>query len=227
MQWNLGSGNKKWTKVEDPTAHGGHCLRSPSLGNNALANLYIGIKTDLSGKFSFYYKTSTEQGDVLHLKINNDEVEAWSGIGEWEYKEFELTAGNNLILFTFKKDSQGSAGEDAVMIDDLLFPPYAKMVLFAGDDEETCSNASFTPDSYIYNHSSFTWTTNGDGMFDDATSERPTYTFGESDKAVGHVELTLTGISAHDESQQSSSVAVSLIPSYDTSYTPTPRARPS
>lgn len=220
LQWNLGSGNKKWTRVEDPTAHGGHCLRSPSLGNNALANLYIGIKTDLSGKFSFYYKTSTEQGDVLHLKINNDEVEAWSGIGEWEYKEFELTAGNNLILFTFKKDSQGSAGEDAVMIDDLLFPPYAKMVLFAGDDEETCSNASFTPDSYIYNHSSFTWTTNGDGMFDDATSERPTYTFGESDKAVGHVELTLTGISAHDESQQSSSVAVSLIPSYDTSYTP-------
>jgi hypothetical protein len=37
LQWNLGSGNKKWAVAEDTTAQGGHCMRSPSINNNAVA----------------------------------------------------------------------------------------------------------------------------------------------------------------------------------------------
>ena len=90
----------------------------------------------------------------------------------------------------------------------------------AGNDAETCSNASFTPEGYIYNHTDFIWSTNGDGTFDDATLEHPTYTFGEADKTEGQVELTLTGTSAYNGSQQSSTVAVSLLPSFDPSHIP-------
>ena len=220
MQWNLGSGNKKWTVTEDPTAIGGHCLRSPSINNNASANLNIGFNANRTDTFSFYHKTSTEEGDMLVLTLNGKEIEFWSGISDWERSEFELHEGTNVIKFTYKKNGSGSDGEDVVMIDELRFPPFAKMVLYAGNDAETCSNASFTPEGYIYNHTDFIWSTNGDGTFDDATLEHPTYTFGEADKTEGQVELTLTGTSAYNGSQQSSTVAVSLLPSFDPSHIP-------
>jgi hypothetical protein len=94
------------------------------------------------------------------------------------------------------------------------------MVLYAGDDTETCANAPFTPDAYIYNQADFTWATHGDGSFDDITAEHPTYTFGDADKTEGKVELTLTGTSALNDNQQSSTVAISLLPSIDPSHTP-------
>ena len=220
MQWNLGPGSKKWTVTEDSTAFGGHCLRSPSITDRATSNLYIGFHADMEDTFSFYHKTSTEEGDVLVLTLNGKEMDSWSGISEWERSEYRLKEGSNLIRLTFKKDDSGSGGEDAVMIDDLRFPPFAKMVLYAGDDTETCSNTTFTPEGYIYNQTEITWTTNGDGTFDDTSLERPTYTFGEADKAAGRVELTLTGTSAHNGGQQSSIVTVSLIPSFNPNHTP-------
>ncbi len=220
LQWNLGPGHKKWNVVEDATAEGGHCLRSPSLADKASSNVFIGITTETAGKFSFNYKTSTDDGDMLILTLNNNELGSWSGISEWEHAEYVIPAGTNLIRFSFKKDDEGSDGEDAVMVDQLHFPPFAKMVLYAGNDMETCPNFTFTPDSYIYNQTDLTWSTNGDGTFDDATLEQPTYTFGETDKAEGHVELTLTGTSTFDGSQQSSTVTVSILPYFGTNYTP-------
>jgi len=220
LQWSLGSGNKKWFVTEDITAQGGHCMRSPAINDKVTANLAIGIATDVNDKIAFYHKTSTEDGDQLIFTLNGQEMETWSGIGDWERSEYELPAGNNLIRFSFKKDNSGSAGEDAVMIDQLQFPPFAKMVLYAGDDAETCPNAAFTPNGYIYNQTDFVWSTNGDGSFDDATLEHPIYTFGEADKATGQVELTLTGTSVFNGSQQNSTLAVSFLPYFDPNYRP-------
>ena len=220
MQWSLGSGSKKWFIIEDTTALGGHCLRSPSITDKASSSLNIGFNADMPDTFSFYHKTSTEENDILVLTLNGKEIETWSGIGEWERSEYALKEGLNVIRFTFKKDESGSGGEDAVMIDRLCFPPFAKMVLYAGDDAEVCSNATFVPEGYIYNHTDLEWSTNGDGTFDDITSEHPTYTFGEADKEVGNVELTLTGTSALNGNQQSSIVTLNLIPTFDPSHTP-------
>ena len=218
IRWRLGTGNKLWTVVEDETAQGNHCLRSPII-NSGNSVLYVGITTDVEDKISFYHKNVTEGGTMLTFNLNGQEIDEWSGIGDWERSEYALPAGSNLIRFIFKKDNSGGSPDDVVFIDNLCLPPLAKMVVYAGSDTETCSNATFTPESYIYNHSDFVWSTSGDGTFDDVTTERPTYTFGENDKAEGQVELTLTGTSANNESHQSS-VIVSLLPSFDPSYSP-------
>ena len=219
LQWNLGSGNRKWFVIEDATAQEGHCIRSPSI-NSGTANLFIGIDTEIDDTFSFTHKTTVENNSTLQLVLNSMEIETWSGVSDWKRSEFELPAGNHLIRFIFKKGSGGSADEDVVMIDDLHFPPFAKMVLYAGDDTEACPNTTFTPNGYIYNKKDLVWSTNGDGTFDDITAEHPTYTFGEADIAAGQVELTLTGTSALNESQQSSAMSVSLLPNFDPNYIP-------
>ncbi len=220
LQWNLGTGNKKWNIAEDTTAPGGHCLRSPSLSNMAYSQLHIGYRSDAAGTFSFYHKTSVGEDDMLILSVNGEEKATWSGISDWERSEFDLRPGSNLIRFTFKKNEGDNIGDNAVMIDELCFPPFAKMILYAGNDTNACSNATFTPEGYIYNQTDFAWSTNGDGSFDDVNAEHPTYTFGEADLEEGRVELTLAGTSALDGSQQSSTVAIDLLPSIDPTYAP-------
>ncbi len=224
MQWNLGSGSKKWYIADDPTANGGHCLHSPILTSNGNVHLNIGIITEINDKFTFWRKTTTDDGNELIFTLNSKEVARWSGVSDWIQEEFELPAGSNLIRFSYKKTVESSQSEDAVMLDDLLFPPFAKMVLYAGDYTEICPNTTFTPEGYIYNNKALEWSTSGDGTFDDTTLEHPTYTFGENDKAEGRVELTLTGTSSLNETQQSSTVTLRLLPIFssdDLPQTPT------
>ena len=218
LRWRLGSGEKEWLVVEDSSAPDGHCLRSPAI-NSGTANLYIGITTETEGKFSFLHKVSTDGDSNLQLLLNNANMGTWSGDGDWELSEYELPARNNILRFIYTKDASSSE-DNVALLDNFLFPPYAKLVLYAGDDTETCGSEGFTPNGYIYNHNELVWTTNGDGTFDDATMPNPTYTFGAADMAEGQVELTLTGVSSYDESQQSSSLTVNLLPTLDPTYTP-------
>ena len=209
--WNVGSGNKKWQVVEDTTAPGGHCMKSPVLNNNKYSTLYIGIQTDIDDKVLFHHKTSTDEGDQLLLYIDQEEVASWSGETDWEQSEFPIKAGTSLIRFCFKKDASGSAGDDCVMIDNLCLPPMAELVFFAGDDQTVCPDNIFVPNSYAYNQSEIHWTTEGDGVFDDETSAQPIYTLGVNDLSNGSFSLTMTAKSALNGTEQSQTLNVNLL----------------
>lgn len=208
--WDVGSGNKAWYVIEDESAVGGHCMRSPAIGNTKRAYLFIELTREMSSSFSFMHRTSTDEGDKLLLHINNEEQGAWSGETEWETSSFELAEGRNLIKFTFQKDGSGSAGDDCVMIDELKLPPVERLIVFAGNDTESCPNLPFVPDSYASHYSGILWTSDGDGYFDDASIERPIYNFGENDRQNGLVTLTMT---ANDDKaeQQSGHITINLL----------------
>ena len=210
IQWNMGTGSKKWHIVEDATATEGYCLRSPELSDNGSGKLTIGFKSAQPETFTFSYKTSTEEGDALELVVNNDNVGSWSGISDgWEQITVNLREGQNLIRFTYKKDAQGSAGEDCVMVDHLLFPPTEELYIFAGDDAESCSDKVFTPNSCVLFPKEILWSTSGDGTFDDPTLETPGYSFGVNDIANGQVVLSLTATDAND-AQQNDDITITV-----------------
>lgn len=210
IQWNLGSGLKVWYVAEDETATGGHCLHSPALSDQQNSSLYIGFTCDTISTFSFLHKISTEVGDGLSLYINSTEIASWSGERDWERSEFELREGKNLIKLTFSKNSQGSGGDDCVLIDEMHFPPKEDLIMFAGDDTESCPRDSFTPNSYALRQKDILWTTDGDGVFDDPTLEQPTYSFGTNDIANKTVNLTMTATSMLTEVPQSGQVTLHL-----------------
>ena len=206
MEWSLGSGSKKWHIVEDPTATEGHCMRSPSLNDNGVAKLMIGVNCSIPETFSFNHKTSTEEGDQLQVIINSNLVATYSGETDWEQSTFDLKEGQNLINFTFKKNAQDSGGEDCVMIDHLLFPPTADLFVFAGDNTGFCPNGPITPNSCVLNQYNIRWSTSGDGTFDDPNLEQPTYTPGANDIVSGHVVLSLTATSSLNFTQETVSL---------------------
>ena len=210
LQWSLGAGSKLWYVVEDETATEGHCLRSPEINDNGNGKLVIGFKCAQPETFTFSYKTSTAAGDELELVVNTTHIDSWSGISDgWEQATVELREGQNLIKFTYRKDAQGSAGEDCVMIDHLLFPPMEELFVFAGDDAESCNNQTFTPNSCVLFPKEIQWSTSGDGTFDDPSLERPSYTFGANDIANGQVVLSMTATAAN-ETQLSDDVTVTV-----------------
>ena len=211
LGWELGSNGNFWYFYEDETAEGGYCLRSPTLTDKKKANLFIAITCHHNPTFSFRHKTSTDDGDLLILYINNKEMASWSGETDWETSEYELRDGYNLIKITFKKDAEGSAGEDCVFIDDIKFPPLEELILFAGEDATVCQASTFSPNSYAFHQNGLLWSTNGDGSFDDPTLETPVYTFGPNDLESRGVVLTMTGTSAQNDSQETSQVALTLL----------------
>jgi hypothetical protein len=192
LQWTIGTGNKTWIIVEDSTATEGHCLRSPTINNNVSAKLLIVVKCAKPETFTFNHKTSTETNDVLQLKVNTQLAGTWSGESDWETTTVNLNQGDNLLTFTYKKNAQDTGGDDCVMIDHLLFPPLEELFVFAGDDSGTDFNHPFTPNSCVLYYDTILWSTSGDGIFDDPSLEKPTYTFGTNDLANGHVTLNLT-----------------------------------
>ena len=218
LNWNIGTGSKKWYFAEDETAIGGRCLHSPSIGDNQKAPFTIGINCPVEDKFSFRYKTSTDDGDELQLYINSTHVESWSGESDWETSEFDLRKGNNIIKFIFQKDSNGAGGDDCVMLDEFHFPPKEELYLFAGDQTEGCHDMPFTPNSCILYANDILWSSNGDGTFDDPNLEQPAYTFGANDLSNGQVTLNVTATSATDTLSQE--ITVRLLEDI-TSMTPT------
>lgn len=226
LQWNLGSGSQKWTIMEDPTATEGHCMRSPSIKDNGSAKLMIAITCAIAETFSFNHKTSTQTGDELKLSINGSQMDSWSGESDWETSTFELKAGSNVITFMYKKNGQGSAGEDCVMIDHLLFPPMEELFVYAGDDTGTPFTDPFTPNSCILYYKDLIWSTNGDGTFDDPTTEHPSYTFGPNDIANRQVTLSVTanrnGLSQNDEVILTNTTSVDETPAATTQVYPNP-----
>ena len=211
LTWNTGSGNKAWTIIEDESAPGGHCLKSPALENNKTCYVYIGVKTDVDDKISFYHKTSTENGDKLIFMINSATIGSWSGQTEWTKSEFELKAGTNTLRFGFKKNAQGSGGDDCVMIDQICLPPMAELILYAGDDAGVCTSSSYTPNSYVYYQDEIQWSSDGDGYFDDNTLPQPVYTFGENDLATGEVVLHIMAVSALNGMQANNQITLTLL----------------
>ena len=211
IQWKLGSGSKLWYVTEDSTATDGHCLHSPAIGDGNLSNLQLIINVDSPDKVSFLHKTVMGDGDVLTLKINNVEMGSWSGASDWERSEFDLQTGVNQLKFIFHKDNQTYVTDEYVLLDDFLFPPFAELILHAGEDSTSCPHDPFVPNSYVFHQKDILWSTNGDGEFDDPTLERPTYSFGANDIDNGHVTLTMTATADLNDLQESSQITIDIL----------------
>jgi len=66
----------------------------------------------------------------------------------------------------------------------------------AGEDADICPSLTYTlENASAVNYAEILWTTSGDGTFDDATIEHPTYTPGENDLITKEATLTISAIS--------------------------------
>jgi gliding motility-associated-like protein len=105
----------------------------------------------------------------------------------------DLSEGS--VILTLTAMGSGSCGDAS---DEMILEFVPEPTVYAGEDAETCaSDASIEiGSSSATNYVSLTWTTNGDGSFDNNTILNPVYVAGANDIASGQVTLTITAIAA-------------------------------
>ena len=125
---------------------------------------------------------------------------SWSSSGDGTFNDInapgavytpgatDIANGSVTLLFT----SNDPAGPCVAATDNVLITISAAPVAGAGADQIVCSGNTVTLAGTISNASASTWSTSGDGTFNDATSLTAVYSPGAADLLAGSVTLTLT-----------------------------------
>jgi len=115
--------NLVWTTFGDALWFGENQVQgyfTPAASSGAIANNQSSkIQTTVAGPgtLTFQWKVSSEAtADYLSFSINGAEQKRISG-DDWRSETFYLGAGNNVLQWTYAKDSSGSAGQDAAWLD--------------------------------------------------------------------------------------------------------------
>ena len=129
----------------------------------------------------------------------------WTTSGDGTYSNATIlnpvyTPGTNdlsegSVVLTLTAMGSGSCGDAS---DEMTLEFVPEPTVYAGEDAETCASDAYIElnNSSASNYVSLTWTTSGDGSFNDNTILNPVYTAGANDIANGQVTLTLTAYAA-------------------------------
>jgi hypothetical protein len=141
---------------------------------------------------SFYRKVSSEPGDVLRFKINNQVVGEWSGTtGGWIRESFPVQQGMMTFTWEYDKNGGSSGGADCSWIDYIIFPQPKVTTLFAGIDDKTCQDEDYFLNGQATAYDDLLWETSGTGLFSSMSTLSPVYTPSESDIESGQVNISL------------------------------------
>lgn len=119
--WLYG-GDAPWMAIRSPSHDGIDAARSGLIiddQTSAIGTYFVG-----PGKLSFWWKVSSEMNaDILRFYLNGYLIDAISGNLDWTYKELQLPAGLNIVVWEYSKDGTLSEGLDAGFLDEVKFIP--------------------------------------------------------------------------------------------------------
>ena len=144
MSWQFG-GNADWTIDMSNHLDGIYSAKSGSIGDNTLSELELNVDIVEDGSISFYKKLSCEPPgsisgnyyDFLSFYIDDIEMGIWAGEISWSQSSYSVLAGEHTFKWTFNKDQDSAgdvnSGEDAVWIDEIIFPAIFSNPTLLGD----------------------------------------------------------------------------------------------
>jgi gliding motility-associated-like protein len=180
-------------------------LTLKAYGNGSCEDSTDVMKLSITGDVSVYAGADAEVCESESYTIEDAEAEnyaslLWSTSGDGSFDDASAlnpvyTPGDNdisngsvtLTLTAFGSGSCGDATDSMVLT--ITEAPTA----MAGDDADICETDTYTlSDATATGYVSVSWTTAGDGQFDDPNALNPVYTPGSMDITSGGVVLTLT-----------------------------------
>ena len=183
--WQL-SGNALWTVTDDEAHSDEYSAQSGVISHSQSSSMAITRATQAT-EISFYRKMSSEFNyDKLFFYIDNEEMGQWSGSRPWSEERYPLSQGTHTFKWSYVKDNSVSLGQDCAWIDDINIDPTYATIAYSGDSVKTCRGENVNINcSYAYHYQELTWTTSGDGHFDDNHALHPVYTTGLQDLING------------------------------------------
>ncbi len=197
--WEL-NGSQDWYIDDNAPFEGDYQARSGAISHNSSTSFELTYEVmGNNSSISFNKKVSSEANwDFLYFYIDDNEKGKWSGNSFWTQESYPVSEGVHTFKWEYKKDGNTSNGSDCAWIDYIELPAMMTTTLFAGPDDEVCSDMPYQCFGVATNYDTIMWSTNGDGSFDTTSILNPVYTPGMADVSEGIVVLTMTIIDVEE-----------------------------
>ncbi len=173
------SGDSNWTIDGNQFIGDSYSAKSGTIDHNMTSELFIAMEIVEDGQVRFDKRVSCEDVglytgnyyDYLAFYIDGVEQAKWAGEIDWSQNSFSVSSGEHTFLWQYNKDQGASSGNDAVWIDNIVFPPsYYSSVLYGdvNDDgniniQDVILTVNIILDSLTYNDAA---DLNTDGVVD-------------------------------------------------------------
>jgi len=123
LNWTT-TGNAQWFGQTNVTHDGVDAARSGGIGALQETILQTTVGTNWSGRYTFWWKVSSEQDfDFLEFRLNGIVQTNISGEVDWQQVSIPAAAGTNVLQWRYSKDFSFDAGQDAGWVDQFAFLP--------------------------------------------------------------------------------------------------------
>ncbi|MEZ5070500.1 MAG: C25 family cysteine peptidase [Bacteroidales bacterium] len=100
-----------------------YALRSPPMSHSQATCVSLDVDLAVRDSLRFAFRVSSEPAyDHLEFWVDDQMVKRWSGQRSWDEYGLPLELGWHSLRWCYRKDASVSEGEDAVWLDDLVFP---------------------------------------------------------------------------------------------------------
>lgn len=116
------TGDALWVPQTNVTVDGIAAAQSGTITNGQKSTLQALVTGP--GTLTYYWKVSSQpSSDYLQFSVNGAQQAAISGEVRWEQETFYVGAGAQLLQWTYSKGTNGTAGQDAGWVDEVVFTP--------------------------------------------------------------------------------------------------------
>ena len=138
------SGDANWIIQGNEFIGESSSARSGVIDHDMTSEIFINMDIVENGQITFDKKISCEDVgsqtgnyyDYLAFYIDGVEQGKWAGETAWSQNSFDVSAGEHTFLWKYNKDSGVTSGDDAVWIDNIIFPPSYYSAIMLGDLNE-------------------------------------------------------------------------------------------
>jgi hypothetical protein len=128
FEWQEG-GNQPWTITNTNPFDGEFSAKSGNIDHYQKSELLIQIEVYSSDELSFYRKVSSEEDyDYLRFYLDEAKLAEWAGVLDWEQQTYPIASGTHWLKWAYEKDISTTGGEDAVWLDNIVFPANATIL---------------------------------------------------------------------------------------------------
>jgi len=102
---------------------GDYCMKSTCEGiDDGHSEIEVSVYVPWSGRMGFASRISSENlWDVGLFSIDGSQKLECSGVTEWETHYFDITEGEHVFRWAYRKDSNTNEGDDGLYVDDIHF----------------------------------------------------------------------------------------------------------
>jgi len=192
LSWSNG-GMQKWENDGNEYFDGLQSIRSGQIKDNEYTSLAFPCEVTNCDFVSFWSKTSSDEGDKLQFFIDGSAIEEWSGITGWNFHIYKVEPGLHELEWRYTKDSDISAGVDAVWLDNIHLPIHDPVFVSVSETGTVCEGSGFETAAIASNYFNIIWQSEGDGGFTDNNLENAVYKAGfldiQNQKTVLNMQL--------------------------------------